>query len=74
MGMSAAERIGVRIIWTTTIKITEPVRCPIGEASPSPRMNPTAASSSIHSPARAAVRRTTFLTAFKDSEPFSSGL
>ena len=49
--MSTAETIGVRIIWSTISKITGTVLVPISEASPSPRVNPTAASSSIHSPA-----------------------
>ena len=51
MGMSTADRIGVTIIWNTNSKITGTVLCPISEASPSPTVNVTIASSSIHSPA-----------------------
>src|SRR5580700_8776930 len=50
-GMSTADRIGVTIIWNTNSKITGTVVCPISEASPSPTVNVTIDSSSIHSPA-----------------------
>jgi hypothetical protein len=46
----ARDTIGVRTISSTIIRITATVRCPRRDPSPSPTMNPTMASSSIHNP------------------------